>query len=615
VWNKPNAFYTRQRFVKTFQQHRELVGEGIWLVVKVGSLPIELWPIRPDRMEPVPHPTQFLAGWIYHSPGGERVPLLPDEVIQVQQAPCPWDPYHGMGAVQTILTDLHSAAAAAEWNRNFFRNSAEPGGIIQVDRRLDDEQFEEMKLRWNEQHRGVNNAHRVAILETAEWVNNAFSMRDMQFVELRAASAQQIREAFAFPKTMLGDIADVNRASAEAEHYIWTSDHIVPRADDIQGELNGRLVPMYGSGPGQDAEFNYVSPVPEDKEADDRTRTSRAGAAAILAGAGWDPDGALKWAGIPPMSWKAPAFKVKTPVSEPTTARWTRPVWASRVVEGVIADAGWELPDWAQPAAITAASPPENPDLAGVREDVDTATASLEADYQPTVDKQTDDLAAQAQKAVDDNVDTEADDGGAVAVLAALALLAVPVSLLGLATLTAAAGTMATAAARRAISEVADAGVTVTLAVVQKTIDLSIDVLNAAAEATARLVADALAGSAAREAVRLWTPGTSGKDLGDLVSIHLTSLTGADRQAQFGGLLHRATNLGRGATFQAADEAKPDMKIYASETNDTNRCEPCTEFDGHQFATLAEAQDTYVFGYPDCEGGIRCRGTFRVEWD
>jgi hypothetical protein len=46
------------------------------------------------------------------------------------------DPYRGMGVVQTILVDLDATRASAEWNRNFFLNSAEPGGIVEVDRRL-----------------------------------------------------------------------------------------------------------------------------------------------------------------------------------------------------------------------------------------------------------------------------------------------------------------------------------------------------------------------------------------------------------------------------------------------------------------------------------------------
>jgi len=135
VWNKPNNFYTRQSFVETIQQHLDLTGEAYWIVSRAGGNvgpPVELWPVRPDRMHPVPNKDNFLQGWQYLSPI-ESVPLETSQVIQLK-IPCPWDPYRGLGPVQSVLIDLESAKYAAEWNRNFFLNSAQPGGIVEIGR-------------------------------------------------------------------------------------------------------------------------------------------------------------------------------------------------------------------------------------------------------------------------------------------------------------------------------------------------------------------------------------------------------------------------------------------------------------------------------------------------
>ncbi|MCK9929441.1 phage portal protein [Frankia sp. Mgl5] len=615
LWNKPttNAHYTRTRLVKAFQQHKELVGEGILVVVKVGSLPIELWPVRPDRMEPVPHPQRYLAGWIYHGPDGERVPLLPDQVIQMQQAPCPWDPYHGMGAVQTILTDLYSASAAAEWNRQFFINSAEPGGVVEVDRRLSDDEFNEMTARWREQHQGVNNAHRVAILEQVKWVQNAFSPRDMQFVELRGASSEMIRQAFAFPKTMLGDIEDVNRASAEAETYIFASGHTVPRLSDIRDELNARLLPMYGPT-GRGLEFAYDSPVPEDREADDRERTSKATAVATLAAAGYDPAAVLDWAGLPPMDYTAPAAPgaglpgrslpgPKTP-SEVDGAR--RPL-------ALPAHNGHRHP---HPPALPPARNADDeddpePDLSGVRDDLDEALDRFEQQFAPILARQIDALVEQVETAIDD------DD------LDALTDLAVPDDLTGADLLRRALGDLAATAAQRAARECAAQGVDVVAPDVDEDLtDLGLpDIVAFGAElveiarVTAELAAAGLAGSAAREALRHYTPGAVGSRVAGKVRDRLEALKGSDRAAQVGAAMHRATNLARGAAFAAALKLRRGGKIYASEQNDPNACEPCRDWDGHEFATLAEAREMYdAGGYPDCLGRERCRGTYFIRW-
>lgn len=317
IWNKPNPFMTRQEFVEAFEQHLELVGESEWLVSRDprASFPLELWPVRPDRMAPVPHPTEYLSGWIYQSPDGERVPLRLDEVIQLRM-PNPLDPYRGMGPVQTLLADLDATRYSAEWNRAFFLNSAEPGGIIEVPEALDDREFNQLRDRWNEQHRGVANAHRVAILEHGTWKDRKFTQRDMQFAELRGVSREIIREAFGVHKHMLGGSDDVNRANAEAASADFARWLIVPRLERIKQALNHYFLPMFGAT-GEGVEFDYVNPVPADREADNDELTAKADAAAALVTAGWDAADVLAAVGLPKMGFARP--------TAPAPARTTPP--------------------------------------------------------------------------------------------------------------------------------------------------------------------------------------------------------------------------------------------------------------------------------------------------
>lgn len=190
--------WTRFGLFEISQLYLELCGEAYWVVDRDprASVPLGLWPVRPDRMEPVPDPERFLAGWVYTSPDGrEKIPLSVDEVIQVKY-PNPMDPYRGLGPAQAVLVDIEASRYSAEWNRNFFLNSAEPGGVIQVDHPMDDDEWNDLTNRWREAHRGVSRAHRVAVLEAGQtWVPNAHSMRDMDFGNLRNVSRDLIREA------------------------------------------------------------------------------------------------------------------------------------------------------------------------------------------------------------------------------------------------------------------------------------------------------------------------------------------------------------------------------------------------------------------------------------
>jgi HK97 family phage portal protein len=303
VWNKPNDFFTPMLFVESFQQHLDLVGEAWWVVVYLGNRPIELWPVRPDRMAPVRDAKKFISGYVYRAPDGQLIPLRLDEVVMLR-TPAPWDPYRGAGAVQTLMSQLYGAKYASEWNRRFFENSAIPGGVVEMPVHLQDPEWEEFQMRWSESHRGVRNAHTVAVLEHgAKWIDTKYTQKDMEFSELRRATREEIREAFAIHGQVLGISENVNRANAEAGEYGWAKRHMVPRGERIKDALNGPFLKLF-KGFDKGYAFAYANPVPEDREGDNAERLSKAQAFAAYISAGVDEADAAQVCGLPPLKIK-----------------------------------------------------------------------------------------------------------------------------------------------------------------------------------------------------------------------------------------------------------------------------------------------------------------------
>lgn len=353
LWNKPNPFMPRQEFVEVTQQHIDLTGEGPWVVSRhqASPIPLELWPVRPDRITPIPDPETYLRGYMYQGPDGEQIRLELDEVIFLRM-PNPLDPYRGMGPVQSILTDLDATRYSAEWNKNFFLNSAEPGGIIEVPNALSDPDFDQLRDRWNEQHRGVANAHRVAILEHGKWVDRKFTQRDMQFAELRSVSRDVIREAFGIPAFALGEVADVNRATAEASSTWFAEMLTVPRLERIKAALNHDLLPLFGST-AQGLEFDYENPVAEDRDLEARELATKAAAAQSLIQAGAYGPEVLAALGLPEIAFGQPGadqdreLLIKLVTGAPLLAPMILPML------------GFDLPD-TRPAEPAAPAEPAN---------------------------------------------------------------------------------------------------------------------------------------------------------------------------------------------------------------------------------------------------------------
>jgi len=301
VWGRPNPFWTGFTFRELSQLYLDCTGEMPWVVGRVPgtTIPETIWTVRPDRLEPVPSPQTYLAGYVYTGPNDEKVPLQPDEVI-FTKLPNPLDPYHGLGPVQAMLVDADASKYSAQWNRNFFLNGATPGGVIQAPEKLTDEEFEEFSKQWREQHQGVSRAHHVALLENMTWVQNAITQRDMDFANLRNMSRDVMRETVGIHKVMLGVSDDVNRANAQTGEEVFESWQVVPRLDRVKDTLNNYFLPLFGTA-GQGVEFDYVTPVPENREQDNQELLSKAQAALFLVQAGYDLSDVLEVVGLPEM--------------------------------------------------------------------------------------------------------------------------------------------------------------------------------------------------------------------------------------------------------------------------------------------------------------------------
>jgi HK97 family phage portal protein len=627
LWNKPNRFFTRQELVETVQQHIDLTGEG-WIVIARNPrarIPLELWPVRPDRIQPVPHPTDFISGYLYTGPDGQEIALRVEDVIQIRM-PNPLDPYRGMGPVQSVLTELDASRYSAEWNRNFFMNSAEPGGIIELPTVLSDPEWDQLQMRWNEQHKGVANAHRVAFLEHGTWKDRKYTQRDMQFAELRQVSRDVIREAFGAPAFVLGEVGDVNRATAEASKVLFAEQLTVPRLERWKGALLNDLLPLYGPDAARMLEFDYEDPVPQDAEARNAELREKTSAYVRLVNSGADPKLVSEYLGLPemvgdddrgllkeivkgapstaPLILSLLGFTLPAQPAAPQAAPAPAPAAARLDLHHHVpfTPAPRALPSYntalARPRALPRAA--VEPDLGPVREQFEEALAELLEAWEPIAEAQYAAVEEQVAAAVEAG-DTEA-----------LATLVVdPGPSIGV--LRRALGDMAEVAAKQMADEAAQQGVKVRPPKVDKGLRNAFgSELIEIAAATAALLAADTAASAGREALRLLVPGARGSEVAERVGGFLRGLKNWFRRDQLGGALHRAQNAGRIATLAAA----PTARYVASEKNDANRCDPCKDIDGTEFDDLDAVRAAYGSGgYLRCEGGVRCRGTVVATWD
>lgn len=592
---QPNPATEGPEMREAGQQHVELTGEMWQVVVRRAGIVLESWMVPPHRMQVVRDPRKLVKGYVYLDPDGGRVPLEPGQVERIR-VPNPASLWRGASPLSSVRLDIASARSAAAWSHNFFTNSAEPGGIIEIppDIELSDPEFNRMRQRWNDSHRGLINAHRVAILERGKWIDRKYTMRDMEFVSLRGLSREVIREAWRFPVSLLGTTTDVNRAVAEAMDATYGKRLLVPRLKRWKAFYN-RILRDWPGATG--LVFDFESPVPSDRAMDMQELTARAQAASTLVSAGWDRAAVLAAVGLPDMPERIevaplPADPAPGPDADPSVfdMRLRRDAILAEVVE--------EL-EGKRAAEITAAASLSG-ELADVQEQWQAALDQTLARWQGEV------LPEQYAEAV--RKVREAIEAGDVAALGALTISSLAASDILAAELAA----LATAAARTMTDQAATQGV-VEAAEIEDPI-FGAATFAAMATATAGILAGGVALSAATTAARLagMDSPMSADEIAQAVADHLDSLTDAQPRLHLGGSLWGASNAGRAEALRRL----PAAKYYATEELDRNTCKPCEDIHGKAWDTLPEVLAQYpVKGYRKCEGGDRCRGTFIARWD
>lgn len=214
-----------------------------------GSVPTELWTLRPDRVAVVPGPRGWPDAYEY-AVGGRRTRLsrrsdgwLPVLHLKLFH---PADDWYGFSPLEAaaFAVDVHNASGA--WNKALLDNAARPSGALVWGARdgshMSDEQYARFKSELAEVHAGASNAGRPLVLEGGlEWKPMSLTPADMDFVAGKSQAAREIALAFGVPPMLLGVPGDATYANyREANGAFWRGT-IVPLVEKTARAMTGWL--------------------------------------------------------------------------------------------------------------------------------------------------------------------------------------------------------------------------------------------------------------------------------------------------------------------------------------------------------------------------------------
>jgi HK97 family phage portal protein len=217
-----------------------------WIIRNNGAQPLELLPLHPEGVSTARNAKGELFYTVQLTPkeGRQRQPpkIVParDMFVIVGMT---LDGLGGLSLIQYSRNSVGRGLAAEKHSNRFFRNNANPGGILVHPHRLDDKAINNLRESFSQLHAGLDNAYRFAILEEGmEWKQTGVSPEDSQLIQSLQFGVKDAARVLGIPPHRLGDETKSSFASLEQENLSYQESTLGPWYDKIQEEAFAKLL-------------------------------------------------------------------------------------------------------------------------------------------------------------------------------------------------------------------------------------------------------------------------------------------------------------------------------------------------------------------------------------
>lgn len=152
--------------------------------------------------------------------------------------------YVGASVIEQARDTIGLGLALEQHGARFFRQGATPGGVLQTDQLLDDDTYKRLQESWEERHQGIDNAHRIAILEAGlKWQQVGMPLKDAQFLEGRKFQRSEICGLFRVPPHFIGDLDKATFSNIEHQGLEFVIHGLMPTIVRCERRISLQLIP------------------------------------------------------------------------------------------------------------------------------------------------------------------------------------------------------------------------------------------------------------------------------------------------------------------------------------------------------------------------------------
>lgn len=231
--NKPNSLMTSFQFREVIMVHILLWG-NIYILMNHNGYNLELIPLFPWEMQ-----IQSVDGHLKYIYKNEEIPS--DYLIHIPGLS--FDGLVGRSVISFARESLGLSVAAEEYGERFFAGDASPSGVLTYPKRLgDDKVVKRLTASWKESHGGLNNKHKIAVLEEGmEYKQIGLSPEDSQFLGTRLFQIQEVARWFNMPLHKIQELSHATFSNIEHMSLEYVQHTVRPWLVRLEQALNWSL--------------------------------------------------------------------------------------------------------------------------------------------------------------------------------------------------------------------------------------------------------------------------------------------------------------------------------------------------------------------------------------
>jgi phage portal protein BeeE len=243
----PNPLDSRFEFLYGTSAYWSLTGNCYWWMNRVNenAAPDEIWILPSHMIQPIPDERMFIRGYYYYPGNGSELILEPWEVVHYRRFN-PFSRFVGLSAIEAVAMTAAGLLGMQAWNTKLFaENNARLPGILTFEQMVEDGIWDKIK---NDTREASKKRELMMLRGVGQggvnWLQNAVSQKEMEFLDGIRAGAKEIMDTLA-PGLYTWLSGESTYSNAGANRAAFNELTLYPRHVMMAEKITNEILPTY----------------------------------------------------------------------------------------------------------------------------------------------------------------------------------------------------------------------------------------------------------------------------------------------------------------------------------------------------------------------------------